>query len=446
MARFGTFIRSDERLLFECTSVHSTVLRNANDDRKSLATPSEPMASVLLVLPVAIVAALFMSFTIGANSNSAPVAPAVGANSLSVLRAALLVGVVAGLGAILQGGTISETIGKDLVTGVTVTPLAAAAALLTAATLITIGNSRGYPIPSAFTVTGAMVGTGLALGGGFAVHEYAIILAFWFAIPIVEGVLAYGLARGLQSESVPEVVSIPLLAGGVGYALANIQLTVLPTAHGEQGSVAQFVATRYRLLPTGVGGSYTLGMVLVSAVVGFAAVGATRLLIRRDETAGIDRFLVALGLLVVFTSGGTQVGLATGPLEAIFDSSLRVDSMYLLALGGVGILAGAWTRAPVLIQAVSNEYASLSPHRSIAALVPAFLVAQLAIVFGIPISFNKVMISSIVGSGLAGSSSTGSVSLEKAWYTAGSWVGSMFGAGIISFALYRALSTVPGLG
>lgn len=404
------------------------------------------MASLALVLGIALAAALFMSFTVGANSNSAPVAPAVGANALSVLRAALLVGVVAGLGAILQGGSISETIGKDLITGVTITPLAAATALLTAATLITIGNSRGYPIPSAFTVTGAMIGAGLALGGGFAVHEYVVILGFWFAIPIVEGVFAYGLARGLRSDAVPEVVGIPLLAGTVGFALANIQLTVVPSASGGQGSIARFVAGRYHLLPAELLGSYTVGAALVSGVVGLLALGLTRSLIRRDETAGINRFLIALGLVVVFTSGGTQVGLATGPLEAIFESDLHLGSIYLLGLGGVGILAGAWTRSPRLIQAVSNEYASLGPRRSIAALIPAFLIAQLAIVLGIPISFNKVMIASIVGSGLAASSSGGGVSMRKAGYTVGSWVGSMFGAGVASFALYYALEAVPGLG
>ena len=70
------------------------------------------MASVVLVLSIALLAALFMSFTVGANSNSAPVAPAVGANALSVLRGALLVGIVAGLGAVLQGGSISETVGR----------------------------------------------------------------------------------------------------------------------------------------------------------------------------------------------------------------------------------------------------------------------------------------------------------------------------------------------
>ena len=405
------------------------------------------MASVLLVLSIALLAALFMSFTVGANSNSAPVAPAVGANALSVLRAALLVGIVAGLGAILQGGSISETIGKDLITGVTITPLAAAAALLTAATLITIGNSYGYPIPSAFTVTGAMIGAGIALSGGFAYHEYVVILGFWFAIPVVEGVLAYGLARGLRSESMPETVGIPFLGGAVGYALANIQLTIIPTATGSQGSVARYIATQTQLLPMTIGGTYTLGMVLVSVISCLVALAVTRLLLQRDETAGINQFLIALGLIVVFTSGGTQVGLATGPLETIFESDLQLPSIYLLALGGGGILLGAWIRGPRLVQAVSNEYASLGPRRSIAALIPAFLIAQLAIVLGIPISFNKVMIASIVGSGLAAESSSGSsISPQKVGYTVGSWVGSMLGAGLVSYGLDHLLNALPGVG
>ena len=404
------------------------------------------MASVALVLVVALLAALFMSFTVGANSNSAPIAPAVGANALPILRATLLVGIVAGLGAILQGGSISETIGKDLVTGVTITPLAAGAALLTAATLITIGNSRGYPIPSAFTVTGAMVGAGIALGGGFAVDEYVTILGFWLAIPLVEGVLAYGLARGLRSEAIPEAVGIPLLGGVVGYALANVQLTIIPTPSGAQGSIARYLATTYRFLPADLWGSYSLGMVVVSVLFGVAALVATRALLRRDETAGINQFLVFLGLIVVFTSGGSQVGLATGPLEAIFETDLQLSSLYLLALGGGGILLGAWIRGPRLVQAVSNEYASLGPRRSIAALIPAFLIAQLAIVLGIPISFNKVMIASIVGSGLAArSSGSGGISPRKASITVGSWVGSMLGAGLISYALFHVLDALPGV-
>lgn len=168
---------------------------------------------------------------------------------------------------------------------------------------------------------------------------------------------------------------------------------------------------------------------------------------RRDETAGINQFLVALGLIVVFTSGGTQIGLATGPLEAVFETDLQLSSISLLALGGGGILLGAWIRGPRLVRAVSNEYATLGARRSIAALIPTFLIAQLAIVLGIPISFNKVMIASIVGSGLAASSSDGSgVSPRKVGIALGSWLGSIPGAGVISYGLYNLLNAVPGVG
>lgn len=232
------------------------------------------MSSAIGIVAIALGTSLFMAFTVGANSNSAPIAPAVGANAISTLKGALLVGIVAGLGAVAQGGSISETIGHGLVTGVTITPLAAAATLLTAATLITIGNTYGYPIPSAFTVSGAAVGAGLALGGGLAVGTYFQILGFWFAIPVVEGVLAYGLARLLLGDRIPDTISIPLLVAGVGYALANIQLSFVPTPRGEQGSIAGFLAhqlvAQFELF--GIDG---LVVVLVSIVVALAAVAVT---------------------------------------------------------------------------------------------------------------------------------------------------------------------------
>jgi PiT family inorganic phosphate transporter len=402
------------------------------------------MSSVLGIVTVALVASLFMSFTVGANSNSAPIAPAVGANALSTLRGALLVGLVAGLGAVAQGGSISETIGHGLVTGVSITPVAATATLLTAATLITIGNSRGYPIPSAFTVTGSAIGAGLALGGGFAAATYAKILGFWFAIPVVEGALAYGLALLLLDDTVPDTLSIPLLAGGVGYALANIQLSFLPAPKSHQGSIAGVLTRHFDVASNGGGEA---GVLLAGFLIGLLTVAVVYWQLRRDVTTGINRMLVALALVVVFTSGGSQVGLATGPLESVFESSLGLPSLYLLGLGGLGILLGGWIRSPRLIQAVAREYASLGPKRSIAAFIPAFLVAQAAISLGYPISFNKVMISSIIGAGLVGrSSSSSGVSTTKTAYTLGAWVVSMVGGGVLSFALYHALAAVPGLG
>ncbi|WP_049902015.1 inorganic phosphate transporter [Halococcus agarilyticus] len=403
------------------------------------------MANQLLLVGIALVAALFMSWTIGANSNSPPLAPAVGADSLPVMRAALLVGLFASLGAVVQGGSISETVGRNLIHGTRITPLAAAA-LLTAATFISLGVFRGYPIPSAFTVTGSVVGVGLALGGSLATAEYAKILGFWAAIVVVEGVLGFVIATVLRYERVPESASIPFVAGFVGFAIANIRLSVIPTGGaGEQGTLARYLAATAGLTTPVSLGSYTLTMGGVSLLFGVVAFVLVRRSLRRSLESGMQRFLIVLGLLVTFTSGGTQVGLATGPLETVFSGNLGFPTVYLLLLGGAGILVGAWTGAPRLVQAVSTEYATLGPRRSIAALVPAFLMAQLAIVFGIPISFNKVMISSIIGAGLAARPGSGDFSPRKTGYTVVSWVGSMLGAGAVSFALYRVLSTIPGL-
>ncbi len=382
-----------------------------------------------------------MAWSVGANSNSAPIAPAVGADVVGVLRAALLVGVVASAGAVAQGAAISHTIGTGLVNGATITTPAAAAALLTAASFIAVGVRTGYPIPAAFTVTGAVIGAGLSLGGSLAVGTYATILAFWLSIPVVEGVLAFATAYVLLKTDVADERTIPALAALVGFVIANIRLTVLPAPSVAQSTLAWLTADRLGVMGSSVAGAYTTGMLAVSVAVAVACGAVVYALVARTSgERGSKYVLVALGLLVTFTSGGSQVGLATGPLESVAAAEFGVPGVALLALGGLGILAGAWTGAPRLIQAVSSEYAALGPYRSIAALVPAFLVAQVAITVGIPISFNKVMLSSIVGSGWVGGS--GSVAGGKTAYTVAAWVGSMTGAGAVSFAMTYALTAV----
>jgi PiT family inorganic phosphate transporter len=123
------------------------------------------MAS-LAILIVAAAASLFMAWAIGAGSSgSTPFAPAVGANAISVMRAGFVVGLLGFAGAVLQGANVTEAVGTQLIGGVSLTATAAIVGLLTAAILVAIGVFTGYPIATAFTVTGAVVGVGLALGG-----------------------------------------------------------------------------------------------------------------------------------------------------------------------------------------------------------------------------------------------------------------------------------------
>ena len=394
-----------------------------------------------ILATLATVTGLFMAWALGANSNSPPFAPAIGANAISTMKAAFLIGLLAAMGALTQGGAISETVGKNLIGGVTITPLAATAGLLTAAGFMAAGVYSGYPIPAAFATTGAMVGVGLSLGGDPAFGTYQRLGTFWLAVPPMSGGMAYATATVLRRDDIPETVGVPLLAAVVAAIVANVQLGIIPSPRGaSQSSAATFVARQVES-PSLVGVDVMVGLVtLAFAVAGF-------FFIRRRTQAsvetGIRTFLVLLGSIVAFSSGGSQVGLATGPLEDLYVAELGLPALALLGIGAFGILAGAWMGAPRLLQATSREYAQLGVRRSIAALVPGFVIAQLAITLGIPISFNNIIISGVIGGGLAGGSA--GVSRRKIGVTVAFWLITLASSIAVGYGVYWAFTTVLGI-
>ena len=389
---------------------------------------------------VATLTSVGTAWTLGANSNSPPFAPAIGANAVSTMRAAFLIGLLAALGALTQGGSISETVGAGLIDGVAITSLAATTGLLTATAFMAFGIYSGYPVPAAFATTGAMVGVGLSLGGDPAVETYRQIALFWVLVPPVSGGLAYLTAKLLRHEDIPETVGVPLLAAAVGGIVVNIQLGIIPSPAGEsQNSLAGFVAD---LVPLPAVAGVELTVVVASVVAAAVSFRFIRRRIQESVEKGIRTFLLVLGSVVAFSSGGSQVGLATGPLENLYTAELGLPGIVLLVLGATGILAGAWMGAPRLLQATSREYAQLGVRRSIAALVPGFIIAQLAIGLGIPISFNNIIISGVIGGGLAGGSA--GVSNRKIGVTVAFWLITLVTSVIVGFGLYRVFAAVLG--
>ena len=382
-------------------------------------------------LGVAAAASLFMAWSIGAGSSgSTPFAPAVGANAISVMRAGLIVGVLGLLGAILQGANVTEAVGTELIGGVTLTAGAAIVALLTAAALVAIGVFAGYPIATAFTVTGAVVGVGLAMGGDPAWPKYTEILTLWVLTPFVGGGVAYVVARSLIGETLPERGLTAGLAGVVGAIVANVGFALLGPA-GEQASLSEALGPGL-----GVG---AIGTPLVTALVAAAVTAAVYADLGRDRAGAQRRFLLAMGGLVAFSAGGSQVGLAIGPLVPIF-SDVGVPLWALLVGGGAGLLIGSWTGAPRMIKAISQDYASMGPRRSISALIPSFAIAQAAVAFGIPVSFNEIIVSAIVGAGYAAGDA--GVSRSKMGYTVFAWIASLVGSLALGFGVYTAVQFV----
>ncbi len=390
------------------------------------------------VVALATATGFFMAWVLGANSNSPPFAPAVGANAIPTMRAALLIGIFAALGALTQGGSISETVGAGLILGVDIVPLAAVAALLTAATYMLVGVYSGYPVPAAFATTGAVVGVGLALGGDPAWDTYRRLGTFWLAVPFVSGGIAYTTAKLLRRDDVPDTLAVPLLAAAVGGVLMNVTFGFIPAPEGR-GTVAGYVSRRVAAPEVAGVDAAAVVVTLVFAALSFAYV---RRSMRASVDAGIKRFLLILGSVVAFSSGGSQVGLATGPLEHLARTELGLSAAVLLGFGAVGLLAGAWMGAPRLLQATSREYARLGVRRSIAALVPGFMVAQLAIAWGIPISFNNIILSGVIGGGLAAGSA--GISREKILRTVFFWLVTLSSSVGVGYVVYSVLATLLG--
>ncbi len=379
-------------------------------------------------------ASLFMAWVIGAGSSGAtPFAPAVGANAISTMRAAFIVGVLGFAGAVTQGANVSEAIGRGLVGGVSLPAMGVIATLLIGASLMAVGIRTGYPIATAFSVTGAVIGVGLALGGTPVWAKYQQIGTVWVLTPFVGGGIAYGIASVLPRSDVPERVSIPLLTGLVGAVLANVEFTFL----GPTGSTGSVAGSLQRL----VGLESQFAPVALSLAVATAVAALVYWDIRRDETGGLRRVLLALGSLVAFSAGGSQVGLAVGPLLPLLDEIEVVSTIAVLVGGGLGILVGSWTSAPRMIKSLARDYSSLGPRRSIAALVPSFLIAQLAILLGVPVSFNEIVVSAIIGSGAAVGGSD-AISPRKILVTIGAWAASF----AVAFVLgYGSVVVVPAM-
>jgi PiT family inorganic phosphate transporter len=391
-------------------------------------------AATVATFLVAGLASLFMAWAIGAGSSgSTPFAPAVGANAISVMRAGFVVGLLGLAGAVLQGANVTEAVGRELVIGVTLSPTAATVGLITAATLVAIGVFAGYPIATAFTVTGAVVGVGLAMGGDPAWAKYQEIAALWVLTPFLGGGTAYATARILRNESVPERFAVPALAGIVGAILANVEFVLLGPA-GEAASLAATAAAALGGPPVGMRIAVTLvAALVVAAVLYWDSAG--------QPDVGQRHFLLALGGLVAFSAGGSQVGLALGPLLPLLDP-YDLPLVAVLLGGGLGLLVGSWTGAPRMIKALSQDYSALGPRRSIAALIPSFAIAQTAVFFGIPVSFNEIIVSAIIGSGYAAGGSD--VSGAKMGYTILAWIASLVLAFAVSFGAFSVVDMLLG--
>lgn len=183
----------------------------------------------------ALVAAVFMGVSIGASSVAPSFAPVNSSGKSNVMRLALLAGLFAFIGSVVQGQNVANTVGSGILVG-GITTLQAASILFVGAGLVIISVLTDYPMPTAFTVIGAVIGSGIGFGNALNFGEIGMITGFWIATPVVALPLAYIFARLIRrfvpKEGSEKLINYLLLVSGsyVAYTAgaASVGLAVGP--------------------------------------------------------------------------------------------------------------------------------------------------------------------------------------------------------------------------
>lgn len=135
----------------------------------------------------------YVAFSAGSNNAANAVGAIVGAGVISSSTGAVMAGLGMGLGAILFGGRILDSVGK----GITEIGIVRAISIeTTGATIIYIASLMGIPVSLNETITSGIIATSCARAGfkKTAKNEHVLrILFFWFVAPFLAVALSYGL-------------------------------------------------------------------------------------------------------------------------------------------------------------------------------------------------------------------------------------------------------------
>ncbi|MFB6159079.1 MAG: anion permease [Candidatus Nanohalobium sp.] len=166
---------------------------------------------------IALAASVFMGISIGSSTIASAYGPVNSAGAINVLRSAMLAGIMAFFGAITQGHHVTKTVGKGILQNPT-TNMQASIILLTASILVIISVLTDYPMPTAFTVIGAVIGIGLTYQSGLKTATVAKIIGFWLAVPFLSLGISYQIAKilrkNLEKEGNKKKINALLLVSG----------------------------------------------------------------------------------------------------------------------------------------------------------------------------------------------------------------------------------------
>lgn len=325
---------------------------------------------------IILVIGLYMAWNIGANDLANAMGDVVGSKALELRQVIILAGIMEFLGAVFFGSRVTSTVAKGIVPIGMIDPH-----------LVTIG------------ALSAMLAAGIW-----------ITVATYFNLPV----------------STSHAIVGAMLGFGIGAAVTGaINITAI-----NMGVMVRIVAS-WILSPVAGGVMAFIVFMLIRKLI----------LARADDSHRVERvfryFVIASSCYIAFAHGSNDVANAIAPVSAALGLMGSELPIWILALGGGGIVFGLATWGYRVIETVGKKITELTPTRGFSADVSTATIVIVCSSFGMPVSTTHTLVGAIIGVGLAGGLSAVNLGVIKK--IVASWVMTVPVAMVLTTAIYLSL-------
>ena len=361
--------------------------------------------------------AFYVAWSIGANDVANSMGTSVGSKAISIRQAILIAGIFEFAGAVLIGIHVTKTIQNGIVDPAlfsadpSIYVYGMLAALLAAAVWISISTYFSLPISTSQSIVGALIGFGVVAAGVSAVSWEKIVQIgeSWILSPIAGAALAFFIFLIIKKvifdtskpfESTKK--AIPFFT----FALVSVILFSI---------FKSLECTDFPTICFSTALEITLVISIISAVLSYVLVNRYnpgKMETDQDVYRSIEHVFIYLQIItacfVAFAHGSNDVANAIGPLAAVINvlQSGAIESvigvpLWLVVLGGAGIVVGLATWGYKVIGTIGKKITEITPTRGFSAEFSTALVVLVCSRLGLPVSTSQVLVGSVIGIGFA---------------------------------------------
>ena len=399
----------------------------------------------------------FMAWGVGANDVANAMGTSVGSKALTIKQAIIVAAIFEFAGAYLAGGQVTSTIRKgmldaNLLSGQPeVLIYGMLASLLAAGIWLMIASRAGWPVSTTHSIVGAIVGFA-AVGVGIDAVQWGKvgkIAMSWVISPLMAGIIGYWLYMSVQrlilhtSDPLKNAkLYVPFYIFLVGFVIALVTMF-----KGLKHIGLELSTTQNYMIAIAVG--------VISMVIGMFAIRRLHFDPAADKDFHFTNVEKIFGVLMMFTAcamafahGSNDVANAVGPLAAvvsIVESGGEVAQksalpVWILLLGGTGILIGLITYGHKVIATVGTGITQLTPSRGFAATLAAAVTVVIASGTGLPISTTHTLVGGILGVGLARGMDALNMNVVRTIFL--SWIVTLPAGAILSILFFFTLKGI----